>query len=193
MANFFINRPVFAWVIAIILMMAGALSITNLPVAQYPSIAPPAVSITASTHSYYRQDSRRFPRQCCTASRPSATPTPVMNPPAEYLTSTVPNDNQTTPNVLYIVPDLKRLVGKPLDNAGSTNISRLSNGIPTGPFSDHALSKSFRAILWFVVHFDLTDENRRAGTSISFPKQSPLRILSAKKKASGGILVTARC
>src|ERR1700733_10794157 len=45
MANFFINRPVFAWVIAIILMLAGALSITNLPVAQYPSIAPPAFSI----------------------------------------------------------------------------------------------------------------------------------------------------
>src|SRR5882757_2519837 len=48
MANFFINRPVFAWVIAIILMMAGALSITNLPVAQYPSIAPPAVAITVT-------------------------------------------------------------------------------------------------------------------------------------------------
>src|ERR1700749_836190 len=48
MANFFIHRPVFAWVIAIILMMAGALSITNLPVAQYPSIAPPAVSITVT-------------------------------------------------------------------------------------------------------------------------------------------------
>ena len=48
MANFFINRPVFAWVIAIILMMAGALSITNLPVAQYPNIAPPAVSITVT-------------------------------------------------------------------------------------------------------------------------------------------------
>ena len=48
MATFFINRPVFAWVIAIILMMAGALSITNLPVAQYPSIAPPAVSITVT-------------------------------------------------------------------------------------------------------------------------------------------------
>jgi multidrug efflux pump len=47
-ANFFINRPVFAWVIAIILMMAGALSISNLPVAQYPSIAPPAVSITVT-------------------------------------------------------------------------------------------------------------------------------------------------
>ena len=48
MANFFINRPVFAWVIAIILMLAGALSITNLPVAQYPNIAPPAVSITVT-------------------------------------------------------------------------------------------------------------------------------------------------
>src|SRR6267142_721176 len=48
MANFFINRPVFAWVIAIILMLSGALSITNLPVAQYPSIAPPAVSITVT-------------------------------------------------------------------------------------------------------------------------------------------------
>src|SRR6202035_5948014 len=48
MANFFINRPVFAWVIAIILMLAGALSITNLPVAQYPSIAPPAVSISVN-------------------------------------------------------------------------------------------------------------------------------------------------
>src|ERR1700719_1959848 len=48
MANFFINRPVFAWVIAIILMMAGALSITTLPIAQYPSIAPPAVSITVT-------------------------------------------------------------------------------------------------------------------------------------------------
>jgi hydrophobe/amphiphile efflux-1 (HAE1) family protein len=45
MANFFINRPVFAWVIAIILMMAGAIAIPNMPVAQYPSIAPPAVSI----------------------------------------------------------------------------------------------------------------------------------------------------
>lgn len=48
MANFFINRPVFAWVIAIMLMMAGAVSITTLPVAQYPSIAPPAVSITVT-------------------------------------------------------------------------------------------------------------------------------------------------
>lgn len=48
MAGFFIDRPVFAWVISIIIMLAGALSIFKLPVAQYPDVAPPAVSISAS-------------------------------------------------------------------------------------------------------------------------------------------------
>src|ERR1700729_1580241 len=45
MVNFFIDRPVFAWVLAIVAMLAGALAITTLPIAQYPSIAPPAISI----------------------------------------------------------------------------------------------------------------------------------------------------
>ncbi len=48
MARFFIDRPVFAWVIAIIIMLFGVLSITTLPVAQYPQIAPPSVSIRAT-------------------------------------------------------------------------------------------------------------------------------------------------
>jgi len=48
MSNFFIDRPIFAWVLAIILMLAGALAIKNLPVAQYPPIAPPAVAITVT-------------------------------------------------------------------------------------------------------------------------------------------------
>ena len=47
MANFFIQRPIFAWVLAIILMIAGGLAILKLPVAQYPTIAPPAVAVTA--------------------------------------------------------------------------------------------------------------------------------------------------
>src|SRR5580704_8238271 len=46
MVSFFIDRPVFAWVLAIVVMTAGALAITILPVAQYPSIAPPAISIS---------------------------------------------------------------------------------------------------------------------------------------------------
>jgi len=45
MVQFFIDRPIFAWVIAIIMMLAGALSIHTLPVSQYPPIAPPAISI----------------------------------------------------------------------------------------------------------------------------------------------------
>jgi multidrug efflux pump len=47
-SNFFIERPIFAWVIAIVLMMVGAIAVVTLPVAQYPSIAPPAVQITVT-------------------------------------------------------------------------------------------------------------------------------------------------
>jgi len=48
MARFFIDRPVFAWVIAIIIMLAGLLSIRTLPIEQYPAVAPPSVAINAS-------------------------------------------------------------------------------------------------------------------------------------------------
>ncbi len=48
MSRFFINRPIFAWVIAIVIMLAGLVSVFTLPVSQYPTIAPPAVSIRAS-------------------------------------------------------------------------------------------------------------------------------------------------
>ncbi len=48
MSRFFIDRPVFAWVLALILMMAGAISIMVMPVAQYPTIAPPQISITVT-------------------------------------------------------------------------------------------------------------------------------------------------
>ena len=48
MARFFIDRPVFAWVVAILIALLGLISITKLPVAQYPPVAPPSVSITAN-------------------------------------------------------------------------------------------------------------------------------------------------
>ena len=48
LSRFFIERPIFAWVLAIIVMLAGVLSIMNLPIAQYPSIALPQVSISAN-------------------------------------------------------------------------------------------------------------------------------------------------
>jgi len=47
-AHFFIDRPIFAWVIAIVIMLAGVLAIRTLPIAQYPAIAPPQVGLDAS-------------------------------------------------------------------------------------------------------------------------------------------------
>ena len=48
MPKFFIDRPIFAWVISLLIMMAGILAITHLPVAQYPSVAPPSIAINAT-------------------------------------------------------------------------------------------------------------------------------------------------
>ena len=48
MAKFFIDRPIFAWVIALFVMVLGAVSITKLPVSQYPSVAPPSIVVTAA-------------------------------------------------------------------------------------------------------------------------------------------------
>jgi hydrophobe/amphiphile efflux-1 (HAE1) family protein len=48
MARFFIDRPVFAWVVSILIMVLGGLAITQLPIAQYPSVAPPSISVTAN-------------------------------------------------------------------------------------------------------------------------------------------------
>ena len=47
-SRFFVRRPVFAWVIAILIMLAGILAIRTLPVAQYPDVAPPAIKISAT-------------------------------------------------------------------------------------------------------------------------------------------------
>ena len=48
MAKFFIDRPIFAWVIALFILVLGSVAITQLPIAQYPPVAPPAIVVTAS-------------------------------------------------------------------------------------------------------------------------------------------------
>jgi multidrug efflux pump len=48
MAQFFIHRPIFAWVIALVIMLAGIITLTKMPVAQYPTISPPSVTISAT-------------------------------------------------------------------------------------------------------------------------------------------------
>jgi multidrug efflux pump len=47
-AKFFIDRPIFAWVIALIILLGGVLALKNLPISQYPSVAPPALTITVN-------------------------------------------------------------------------------------------------------------------------------------------------
>ena len=48
MAQFFINRPIFAWVIALFILVMGGVAITQLPIAQYPKVAPPSIVISAA-------------------------------------------------------------------------------------------------------------------------------------------------
>jgi multidrug efflux pump len=48
MARFFIDRPVFAWVVSTLIMLFGVLAITQLPVSQYPRVAPPSIAVTAN-------------------------------------------------------------------------------------------------------------------------------------------------
>src|SRR5215212_9958078 len=47
MSKFFIDRPIFAWVIALFLIVGGAVAVTQLPVSQYPPVAPPSIVLTA--------------------------------------------------------------------------------------------------------------------------------------------------
>ncbi|MES2400441.1 MAG: efflux RND transporter permease subunit, partial [Pseudomonadota bacterium] len=48
MAKFFIDRPIFAWVIALFILVIGGVAITQLPIAQYPPVAPPAIVVSVA-------------------------------------------------------------------------------------------------------------------------------------------------
>lgn len=56
MPHFFIERPIFAWVIALFIVLTGLLSIPRLPVAQYPEVAPPGIIISVSYPELARSD-----------------------------------------------------------------------------------------------------------------------------------------
>ena len=70
-SRFFVRRPVFAWVIAILIMLAGVLAIRTLPVGQYPDVAPPAVKISATYRRLCRNPGeQRHPGHRAAAHRP---------------------------------------------------------------------------------------------------------------------------
>ena len=66
MAKFFIDRPIFAWVIALFIIVMGAVSITQLPIAQYPPVAPPSIVIIGQPTPAPRP--RRWKTACCRSS-----------------------------------------------------------------------------------------------------------------------------
>ena len=86
MPSFFIDRPVFAWVIALVIMIAGALSLPGLPVAQFPRLSPPRVEIdtiypgaTAETVDASAKDlaAKALAKKAAVPAKPSAKPKPA--------------------------------------------------------------------------------------------------------------------
>jgi multidrug efflux pump len=73
MPRFFIDRPIFAWVVAILITLAGTAAIFKLPVSAYPPIAPPQVSITATYPGARPRWSRRPSRRSSSSSSPEST------------------------------------------------------------------------------------------------------------------------
>ena len=62
MARFFVDRPVFAWVVALFILLAGVLALVELPIAQYPTVAPPSVIVTANYPGRRPRSSTRVSR-----------------------------------------------------------------------------------------------------------------------------------
>lgn len=119
----------------------------------------------------------------------STPPTPIPASPTP--TPTAPKI-QPNPDELYRVPDLRKLVGKPLYNAGLYGDFTIINWQTDTAVLRSVFSKFLSGDTWVTVIFNVSAENLRRGSNITFPKQSPLRILSVEKKAGGGILVKAQ-
>jgi multidrug efflux pump len=60
MSRSFIDRPVFAWVIALIIILVGGIAVLSLPVGQYPSIAPPPITINVTYPGGLGRDGARY-------------------------------------------------------------------------------------------------------------------------------------
>ena len=92
MPQFFIERPIFAWVVALFILLAGVLAIPSMPVSQYPNVAPPAITITATypgasakevaqSVTSIIEDKLNGARACCTTNRSAIPTAPRPSPP----------------------------------------------------------------------------------------------------------------
>jgi hypothetical protein len=125
---------------------------------------------------------------------PSPTPDTLMPVPGQVAPSPTPYAPNILPipDQIYRVPELHRLVGKHLYNAGLYGDFTIVDWQADRAVLRSRFGKLFSGTTWVNVTFDQSAENLRSGRNITFPRQSPLRILSVANKPGGGILVTAR-
>jgi hypothetical protein len=121
----------------------------------------------------------------------SATPIPVPGQVAPTPTPRAPNI-LPTPEQIFRIPELYGLIGKHLYNAGLYGDFTIIDWHTDRAVLRSRFGKLLSGDTWVNVTFDESAENLRTGKNITFPRQSPLRILDVEKKPGGGILVTAR-
>lgn len=171
MVDFFIRRPIFATVIALIIILAGAVSIPTLPLAEYPEISPPKVSVTAT----YTGASSQVVE--------SAVTTPLEQQingaqNIKYITSTSGNDGTSTINVTF---DLERdidLAAVDIQNRISAAQGRLPEEVKRTGVTVNKVSNSFVLAIGI-----LTPDNRYSSQFLS--NYADIYIRDALKRVKG--------
>lgn len=171
MVDFFIRRPIFATVIALIIILAGAVSIPTLPLAEYPEISPPKVSVTST----YTGASSQVVE--------SAVTTPLEQQingaqNIKYITSTSGNDGTSTINVTF---DLERdidLAAVDIQNRISAAQGRLPEEVKRTGVTVNKVSNSFVLAIGI-----LTPDNRYSSQFLS--NYTDIYIRDALKRVKG--------
>ncbi len=124
MVNFFIRRPVFATVCSLLIVLAGAVSIPTLPVAQYPNLVPPAVSINAF---YNGADSKAVETSVTTLLEQAVNGTEGMR----YISSSSGNDGSSGITATFELDRDLDVAAVDVQNRASTTLGRLPGEVQT--------------------------------------------------------------
>src|ERR1043166_3858594 len=136
MVNFFIRRPVFATVCSLLIVLAGAVSIPTLPVAQYPNLIPPAVSVSAF---YNGADSKAVETSVTTLLEQAINGTEGMR----YISSSSSNDGSSGVNATFELDRDLDVAAVDVQNRASTALGRLPAEVQTTGVSVNKNTGSF--------------------------------------------------
>jgi HAE1 family hydrophobic/amphiphilic exporter-1 len=147
MVNFFIRRPVFATVCSLLIVLAGAVAIPTLPVAQYPNLVPPTVTVSGF---YNGADSKAVETSVTTLLEQAINGTEGMR----YVSSTSGNDGSSAINATFELDRDLDVAAVDVQNRASTTLGRLPGEVQTTGISVNKNSGSF------VVAFGFYSENK---------------------------------